>query len=67
MTNSERGRRFLAKNYDTHRLEIFYDEDNAPHVNLCEVRKVEDGEIISHEKTLDMTDIYEQVGQLKAS
>ncbi len=67
MTNSERGRRFLAENYDTHRLEIFYDEDNAPHVNLCEVRKVEDGEIISHEKTLDMTDIYEQVGQLKAS
>ncbi len=67
MTNSERGRRFLAEHYDTHRLEIFYDEDNAPHVNLCEVRKVEDGEIISHEKTLDMTDIYEQVGQLKAS
>ena len=67
MTNSERGRRFLAENYDTHRLEIFYDEYNAPHVNLCEVRKVEDGEIISHEKTLDMTDIYEQVGQLKAS
>jgi len=67
MTNSERGRRFLAENYDTHRLEIFYDENNAPHVNLCEVRKVEDGEIISHEKTLDMTAIYEQVGQLKAS
>lgn len=67
MTNSERGRRFLAENYDTHRLEIFYDEDNVPHVNLCEVRKVKDGEIISHEKTLDMTDIYEQIGQLKAS
>ena len=67
MTNSERGRRFLAENYDTHRLEIFYDKNNAPHVNLCKIRKVEDGEIISHEKTLDMTAIYEQVGQLKAS
>jgi len=67
MTNSERGRRFLAENYDTHRLEIFYDENNVPHVNLCEIRKVKDGEIISHQKTLDMTDIYAQVGQLKAS
>ena len=67
MTNSERGRRFLAENYNTHRLEIFYDKDNAPHVNLCEVRKAKNGEIISHEKTLDMTSIYEQVGQLKAN
>ena len=67
MTNSERGRRFLAENYDTHRLEIFYDEDNAPHVNLCRVRQESDGEVISFEKALDMTGIYEQVGQLKAS
>ena len=67
MTNSERGRRFLAEHYDTHRLEIFYDEDKAPHVNLCRIRQESDGEVISFEKALDMTGIYEQVAQLKAS
>ncbi|MBR1485628.1 MAG: hypothetical protein IJ859_01450 [Synergistaceae bacterium] len=67
MTNSEIGKRFLAENYDTHRLEIFYDNDSAPHINLCENRKAKNGEIISFEKALDMTAIYEQIGQFKAS
>ena len=68
MTNSEVGRKFLSEHYDSHRLEIFYDEDNTPHINLCEVRKTADGgEIISHEKSLDMADIYAQIGQLKVS
>ena len=67
MNNPEIGRRFLAENYDSHRLEIFYDDDNAPHINLCEVRKAKNGEVISGEKALDMTDIYAQVGKLKAS
>ena len=63
MTKSDAGRNFLAQNYNKYRLEIFYDEDNAPHLNICEIEGNDEEFTIRSVKSLNMVDIFEQVAK----
>ncbi len=69
MTNAEFGKHFLIGNRNRYRLEISYDNDNAPCLNLCtlEEYKEADNKIsfnIVDAKPLDLTSIYEQIANL---
>lgn len=61
----ERGKKFLADNYSTYRVQIDYDDDNTPHINLYSVRPdTTGGEIFSFVRELDGSALFEEVAEI---